>query len=217
MKNYAIILMIKYPQLGNVKTRLAVDIGGFHATELYACFLKDMATMINKSNYPKVISYSPDDASTLSFFKNMFGENNLYFPQDGNNLGEKMLNAFAKTYENNFTKTVLIGSDTPQLSLKIIKNAFSALDTMPTVIGPSLDGGYYLIGFDKNEFHHKYFENISWSTDKVFSQTIRAVQKSYVLLQELNDIDTLIDLKQVYSDLLPNSATYKYITDNQLL
>ena len=115
--------------------------------------------------------------------------------QEGNGLGNKMKNAFQDICQTH-SKVVIIGSDCPSLTAKIINEAFKKLDEYAFVIGPATDGGYYLLGM--NQFSPAVFENIKWSTAKVLAKTIEIIEnlgKSYQLLPELSDIDTEEDWK----------------------
>ncbi len=98
---------------------------------------------------------------------------------------------------NSQSKAIIIGSDCPDISSQIIEEAFIRLDKHDCVIGPSEDGGYYLLGMKK--LHSALFEDIEWSSSKVMEQTIRKIeslQLSYTQLPKLNDIDTIDDLRQ---------------------
>ena len=119
------------------------------------------------------------------------------FHQKGFDLGEKMQNSFKKGVFDGFEKIVLIGSDLPEISEKIINEAFEELDKNELVFGPAEDGGYYLIGMKKEHFF--VFKNKPWSQENLLKETLKEVNKrgvSYSLLKELNDIDTFEDLKK---------------------
>ena len=121
--------------------------------------------------------------------------------QKGDDLGTRIKNAFELAFHSN-SKVVIIGSDCPSLSFEIVGEAFKALDRSPFVVGPAMDGGYYLIGM--NSFEPSVFDNIDWSTDKVFDQTIEAIKKlnkSCYLLPELSDIDFEEDWEEYGWDL----------------
>ena len=123
-----------------------------------------------------------------------------YLPQRGRDLGERMKNGFLDTFTRGFEKVVLIGSDIPDLPLSFVEEAFTSLSEMDAVIGPSFDGGYYLIGFTKGAFLPRVFEGIAWGTEKVFKSTIQILtdekRKLYVL-PRWRDIDTIEDLKDL--------------------
>ncbi len=116
--------------------------------------------------------------------------------QQGNDLGQKMKNAFQKIFQTH-GKVVIIGSDCASLTKEIVNEAFEKLASFPFVIGPAKDGGYYLLG--KNQNSPAIFDNITWSTSQVFPKTIEIIEnlgKKYYLLPELSDIDNEEDWKK---------------------
>ncbi len=109
--------------------------------------------------------------------------------QQGDDLGARIKQAFELAFQKH-SKVVIIGSDCASLTVEIVEEAFKALEAFPFVVGPAMDGGYYLLGMDR--FESSLFENIEWSTDQVFDQTLKAIKKlnkSCYLLPELSDID----------------------------
>jgi len=120
----------------------------------------------------------------------------LLSPQKGKDLGEKMQNAFQTVFNNGVSKTLIIGTDLPEISSEIINRSFELLNNNDIVIGPATDGGYYLLGM-KNVYK-ELFTNLPWSTDKLFENTIDIINKlnlSISYLPRLSDIDTEEDLK----------------------
>ena len=117
---------------------------------------------------------------------------NVHFtkhPQQGKDLGQRMEQAFSTVLEK-YDKAIIIGSDCPMLTTEIVNDAFQKLDDFPFVIGPAMDGGYYLLGM--NRFSPQLFENIAWSTAQVFKETtkrITALGQTYAVLDPLYDID----------------------------
>ena len=155
-----------------------------------------MLFTLNKGTFLFYLCYSPE--SLLSDLKDWLGNHYLYMPQRGENLGERMKNGFVEAFSMNFKRVVLIGSDIPDLSLDFIEEAFTSLREKDVVIGPSFDGGYYLIGFTTKTFSPKVFEGIPWSTEKVFEETMKFLEKERLTvhtLQLLRDIDTIEDLR----------------------
>ena len=123
------------------------------------------------------------------------GSKFFFSAQEGGDLGSRMKNAFDKVFSTGAEKVIIIGSDIPDLTAEIINNAFAYLDTSDVVIGPSKDGGFYLLGM--KIMHEELFEGIEYSTAKVFSETLsrlRELNLSCKLLPELQDIDTEEDL-----------------------
>jgi rSAM/selenodomain-associated transferase 1 len=191
-----LLFFIKHPEKGKVKTRLASAIGDKMAAKLYKRFLLEMLFTLNEGTFVFYLCYSPE--SPLSSIKDWLGDDYLFMPQAGEDLGERMKNAFVEALSLSFKRVVLIGSDIPDLPLEFIEEAFTSLQEKDAVIGPSLDGGYYLIGFRKATFSPRAFEGIRWSTGSVFEKTLEALQREGLTvhtLRPLRDIDTVEDLR----------------------
>jgi rSAM/selenodomain-associated transferase 1 len=191
-----LLLFIKNPEKGKVKTRLASAIGDKMAVRLYKRFVLEMLFTLNKGTFLFYLCYSPE--SPLSDLKGWLGNHYLYMAQSGENLGERMKNGFVEAISMNFKRVVLIGSDIPDLPLDFIEEAFAFLREKDVVIGPSFDGGYYLIGFKDKTFSPRVFEGIHWSTESVFEKTLRILKQEGLAvhtLQPLRDIDTVEDLR----------------------
>ena len=211
----ALIIFIKNPQLGKVKTRLAKTVGDEKALEIYLelskitrenckMSLRGTRQLRGQSTIQPYVFYSDfinknDDWSNDIFEKAV---------QSGDDLGDRMLNAFSFILKNH-EKACIIGSDCPTLSVAILESAFEALDNHDFVVGPSTDGGYYLLGMNapqylsdnKSEIRNPkseieppqyLFENMVWSTENVLHETLRRIKaqhKSVALLPELTDVD----------------------------
>ena len=122
-----------------------------------------------------------------------------FMVQTGSDVGERMDNAIRYLLENGAKKAVITGADIPDLTGRIVMQAFEMLDHEDVVVGPAKDGGYYLIGMKSPM--PGLFRNIPWSTGEVFSETVRAIKhsgKSYGVLPVLSDLDTIEDLDNVY-------------------
>jgi rSAM/selenodomain-associated transferase 1 len=154
------------------------------------------------SEIPQTVSvcYSPDYAGP--HFRKWLGDKYLYFSQQGDNLGERMKHSFQQAFRHGFEKVVIIGSDSPDLPAHIIIKAFENLDAFDTVIGPAVDGGYYLLGIRHDTFCPEIFEDIPWSTDIVFDQTLKKIEQAaltFSILPEWYDVDNLSELQQLYN------------------
>jgi hypothetical protein len=191
-----LLFFIKDPGKGGVKTRLASAIGDKLAVKLYKRFLLEMLFTLNRGTFLVYLCYYPE--SPLSNLKDWLGDHYLYMPQTGENLGERMKNGFAEAFSMSFKRVVLIGSDIPDLPLEFIEDAFKSLDEKDAVVGPSFDGGYYLIGFTNKTFSPRVFDGIHWSTGSVFEETLKVLKQEGLTvhtLQPLRDIDTVEDLR----------------------
>lgn len=187
-----LLIFVKNPEKGKVKTRLAKTVGDDKAYKIYLKLLNFTIQVVKKVDAKKQIWYSSfiDDSDGLGgpdFKKKL---------QHGKNLGQRMLKAFQSGFEDHFEKIVIIGSDCPGITPKIINDAFTGLNQNEVVIGPSEDGGYYLLGLRK--LIPGIFEDIPWSTEQVFFETVNVLkkeEKDFELLPVLNDIDTAEDLR----------------------
>ena len=215
--NNCLLLFVKSPIKGQVKTRLAAQTGGDFEVELYKCFVEDMISLVeNLDAHLEICFYPPHMIST---FSEWLGQQHCYKAQIGNNLGERLRNAFDKALEEGFSNVVAIGSDSPDLPVHYLIESFEALEEHDTVIGPANDGGYYLIGFSKEGFIPEVFDNISWSTDGVFEQTVSIAKqhgRKMHLLPLWHDVDTIADLKSLLlrtrNTAFEKSKTYSYLT-----
>jgi len=195
-KDACLLLFVKYPEKGKVKLRLSADLNEDIVQELYRCFVQDTLTTVKKIDSQLFICFLPVDAQKK--FMKWLGSTLLYLPQNGTDLGERMKNSFTDVFTKGFRQAVLIGSDSPDLPKKYIKQAFTTLQTRDTVIGPTIDGGYYLIGFHTNTFTPSVFEDIPWSNQQVFQETMIKIDQAHHsigLLPMWSDVDTITDLK----------------------
>ncbi len=193
-----ILLFVKYPEKGKVKLRLSVDINEDIVKELYRCFVQDTLATIKKIDSQLFICFSPVEAQKK--FQKWLGSTLLFLPQNGADLGERMKNSFTDVFTKGFQRAVLVGSDSPDLPEKYIEQALSILKTQDIVLGPTIDGGYYLIGFNKNTFTSGVFEDIPWGNQMVFQKTsmkIKQAHRSLGLLPVWSDVDTIADLKHL--------------------
>jgi len=200
MDDRCLLFFIKNPQKGQVKTRLAAVLGDEMAVGVYKRFLLEMLSMLNKGTFIFYLCVYPVDA--LEDIKTWLGGEYLYMPQQGGHLGERMKNAFIEALAMNFKRVVLIGSDIPSLPLEFIEEAFISLEKRDVVIGPSVDGGYYLIGFRDKKFSPRAFKGIPWSTERVFGETMKVLEHEGLTvhtLKTLRDIDTVQDLRNYRS------------------
>jgi len=218
--NNCLLLFVKSPVKGQVKTRLAVQKDGDFEVELYKCFVEDTISLAENLDVHLEVCFCP--ANMKSTFSEWLGEQHSYRAQTGNNLGERLRNAFDNAFEEGFSNVITIGSDSPDLPANYLTESFEVLDAHDTVIGPASDGGYYLIGFSKEGFIPEVFDNISWSTDSVFEQTVSILKqhgrKEY-LLPLWHDVDTIADLKSLLlrarNTAFERSKTYSYLTANE--
>lgn len=201
-KKNAIIIFAKYPKNGNVKTRLAKTLGENVATKFYiSCASHVFKESLKLKRTAVPFLFFPDQEQSDEL-KNWAGGKFIYKIQNGADLGQRMSNAFAEVFKNSFEKVLIIGTDIPDLSSALINKALSELNKNDIVIGPSTDGGYYLLGM--KIFHPDIFNNIQWSSEEVFNKTLNIINQhdlKFSLLPTLMDIDTEEDLKIWHSKM----------------
>jgi len=199
-----LIIFAKAPIPGLVKTRLFPHLSFEEAAELHGAFLADTVdTALSVPDTDACIAYTPDES--LEVLRGLYGERiATYMPQEGPGLGERMDRAFGRAFETGAQRAAIIGSDIPTLPAGYITEAFRLLDDADLVLGPSEDGGYYLVALKRPA--PGIFEGIDWSGPKVFEDTMsraRSLGLRVDQLPKLNDVDTIDDLKRLSGSPLP--------------
>jgi uncharacterized protein len=197
-----ILVFIKSPEKGMVKSRLAAAIGEEQACRLYEYFVLDLLETLRKTaktgNYAlKICFHPPESGKRIAAW---LGAENDYLPQRGKDLGERMGNAFREIFADGYKEILLTGSDIPDLPGKIIHRGFASLKGHNAVIGPTRDGGYYLIGFRSGCFLPDIFTGIPWSTGEVFEKTMARFKLGNFdvsILPAWQDMDTPEDLRDL--------------------
>ncbi|MEL6986682.1 MAG: TIGR04282 family arsenosugar biosynthesis glycosyltransferase [Bacteroidota bacterium] len=187
-----LIIFVKNPELGKVKTRLAQTVGDEQALFIYKQLLEITSTVAKNSLIPSLIFFSENIPKDLGNWKH---EQFSYHVQTKGSLGEKMADAFHQAFKK-FDRVLIIGSDCPYITADLLKEASNHLDQNDVVIGPAEDGGYYLIGMNKMYIH--LFKDIPWSSASVFEETKSKVIQSNLrlkTLKTLSDIDYEEDWK----------------------
>lgn len=187
-----LIIFVKNLVPGMVKTRLAEDVGMFLALDVYQELVNNTAKVVKKVDVDKIVFYSEYVEVEDAFD----AENIEYHIQEGNELGERMKNAFQVGFDKGYSRVIIIGSDCYDLKKKHLEEAFDKLEINDIVVGPAKDGGYYLLGL--NGPCPALFEGKTYSHDKVFKELMTEAEELELevhLLEKLNDIDTLEDLQ----------------------
>jgi len=198
----AIMIMAKVPQAGEVKTRLCPPLSPQEAMTLYYAFLRDKIAQVQSLEAASpTITYTPSDGRSI--FATLAPGFTL-IAQQGADLGARLANAFAQCFAAGHTGVIAIDSDTPTLPTNFLQQAIAllAIPKADVVIGPSDDGGYYLIGL--RALHHELFENMPWSTNVVVPETIRRATAKGLQVAWLPpwfDVDTPEDLERLQSTL----------------
>jgi uncharacterized protein len=203
-----IILFTRLPEEGKTKTRMFSKLSPKECCELQSEMTKHMIKKISrlysKQNFDFEISYNSESKNGQKLMENWLGKEYKYKKQIGSNLGEKLKNSFQSSFQSGFENVIILGSDIPDIDhRKHLSQAFSLLrNSTDSVVGPSEDGGYYLIGLNKKQCENKnweeLFNNITWGTKYVFDETVSILKTfniSVSLLEKLNDVDYPEDLE----------------------
>ncbi len=207
----AIIVFVKAPVPGRVKTRLQVPLSEVQVARLYEAFVRDVVWGARLSGAADVtVAYEahpkrPD----LTWFEDLaFPEDApRWFPQAKGDLGARLIAAFDRAFRAGAEKVVVIGSDCPDLDPGILRQAFARLDDVRAVLGPAEDGGYYLIGLRAPMPH--LFTKMDWSESTVLKRTLERLRlrgETFRLMPMHSDVDTFGDLKSLARRLAENKA-----------
>jgi uncharacterized protein len=189
----ALVVMARYPRIGEVKTRLARDIGGERAYRLYRAFLQDLDTRFAGRRRTLVWAFHPPDAD----FAVLSSAGARCLPQRGETLGARMLNCFRTLCAEGFERVIMIGADVPHVRDEWLDEADTELGVADVAIGPTDDGGYYLVAMRQP---HDIFTDVPMSTDRVLVETLRkaaAARLRVHLLPRSFDVDDGRDLMQL--------------------
>jgi len=199
----ALVIVAKAPVIGQVKTRLCPPLSAAAAAELFRCFLVDtVARACTVPDAQVCLAFTPLDSEAL--FRALLPFPLRYLPQRGNGLGDRLVNIFVDLLQEGFRNVIIMDSDSPTLPTAYLQEAFTSLSDLrnDVVFGPCSDGGYYLVG--ARAVHHGLFENITWSTSSVLTETLaqaRLHQLRVTLLPAWYDIDNGADLHKLAAEL----------------
>ncbi len=209
-----LIIMAKVPAPGAVKTRFQPVLSGEESSELARALLLDTELVASQSNCESVFACAPSDGDDE--LRAMLHREHRILGQKGLSLGDRMLNAFSDILDGRPACAVMIGTDCPLLSCEILEQAFCELESgKDAVLGPTADGGFYLIGLKSPDA--RVFANVEWSTSKTFDQTVSNIEKlglSLSNLEELEDLDEpsqLLNLRETLQKdpaAAPNTAAW---------
>lgn len=197
-KEKALLVFVKYPVPGEVKTRLIPELTPVQAAAFYKALVED--TLEVHKDIPgceTIVCFTPESAR--DGVRAWLGADIPLQSQQGDDLGSRQFDAIKRALEAGYRKAVIIGSDCPGVTPGDVENAFESLNGNRLVIGPSEDGGYYMIG--ASEALECVFEGISWGSGGVFKETIERAQEAGISVEILDvkyDIDTFRDLERYY-------------------
>ena len=203
MSDRALIVFLKHPEPGAVKTRLAPALGAEVAAALYRALAEEvlMATVPRSGEYETLVFFDPPGAAKAmrAWLPGM-----RLRPQCAGDLGARMTAAFARAFERGARRVAIIGTDAPAVTRETAAGALTALDEADVVVGPAEDGGYYLLALRAP--CPELFENVAWSTPAVLEETLaRAATAGLRVrqLRRLRDIDTLEDVQAEWPRIRP--------------
>lgn len=200
----AIIIMAKVPLAGNVKTRLQNILSPEKCAKLAEAFLKDAVRKAKSTCENTIVAFFPPNE--VEKLKYVLPDESNFIEQKGENLGDRMFNAFQFAFEKKTDSVVMIGTDSPTFPFDYIEQAFEFLETnSDIVLGKTEDGGFYLIGL--RVLRREVFENVAWSSPKTFEQVFENVQNLELHLRETPswyDVDEESDLIQLKNEILHN-------------
>lgn len=213
-KKNALLIFVKYPEPGKVKTRLSGHFSPEDSAGLYKSLVEDLYAKLVRNdgseNYDVHVYFSPVDKGAE--FSDWLGSSAKLYPQEGEDLGEKLTNAMKRSFDRGYEKAAAIGSDCIDLSVEEINNAFDTLDQSnktEAVVGPTDDGGYYLIG--SSRFIPELFAEISWSTDMVYTETVEKLSQMGLHFEELEykfDVDSIKEVRQLWDSQANGKQAY---------
>ncbi len=200
MKKATIILFTRYPVEGQTKTRLIPALGAARAAQMHACMAEFALREALATGHEVQVHYTGGHEEAMRAW---LGKTPSYVPQIEGDLGQRMCAAFAHVFaeKGSDAKVLLMGTDCPQNRRDILLHALDLLDTAPCVLGPSVDGGYYMLGL-RGGVTPALFENIAWGSETVLAQT-KAKLAQYSLLPQLQDVDYAEDIPQKISVIIP--------------
>jgi len=194
-------MSVKDPRAGAVKTRLCPPLTPETAARLYRCFLSDVLDLVaNLRDVDPVVAYSPADAGPE--FARLTAGRFLLVPQEGDDLGGRLEATFRTLFRRGYEYVSAVSTDSPDLPLEYLQEAFSRLENAPVVVGPCPDGGYYLIGLSK--LIPELFRDMPWSTERVVAETdtrARRIGLDVSYLPPWHDVDTAADLDRLVQEL----------------
>lgn len=211
----AIICFTRIPKPGKTKTRLLPVLSGEDCVGLHTAFLRDLSEMLKVYALPCYIYYTNlDEPSELQVLKDIFPFAAGFLPQIGEDLGEKMHNALLRVLSLGYDACLLTGSDLPLMAARHLDSGFKALETADVTLGPTDDGGYYLVGLKKACY--ELFSNQKYGGGSVYESALKAIShsgQSFAQALPCSDVDTPEDLMELIKLIDPNSFTAAFLRD----
>lgn len=203
-----VVAMLKAPRAGFVKTRLALEIGAEAAAVVYRRLVEHQMSAIPRG-WRVEVHFAPADAAAE--MQQWLGFEHAFYPQLGDDLGERLIHATAGAFDRGASTVIAIGGDCPSLDETCLREACCALESAEVVLGPAIDGGYYLIGL-RGQFP-ELFRGIPWSSDAVLKMTIERLRHaglSHVMLPMKEDVDDLASWRRTQRTLPAMTETMRF-------
>jgi uncharacterized protein len=217
-----IIVMVKAPLPGFAKTRLTPPLTKVDAAALSLCFVQDVVTSALSVRPNLIVAFTPSEGRDV--LEPLLPQNLIWLEQKGAHLGERLDSVINHAAESRFSPIIVLGADSPTLPPTLIENALYALTSgaAEIVLGPTTDGGYYLIGFHKPD--SAVLRNVTWSSPLTFEQTVRNIKQLKLplfTLPQWYDVDTFADLTLLANELRTDleaqrraPQTYRWLLDH---
>lgn len=191
----ALIVFTREPEPGKTKTRLMPYLSPEQCAELHRCMLKDISREMRKADAALIVAYTGENTGDPVFLRSIMGKSALFIRQRGGDIGSRMQNAIEDVLGLGYDKAVLIGTDIPEIKAETINASLDLLESCDVVMGPTYDGGYYLIGM--KALHPEAFNVESYGGSTVFDETAGSLRKAGLSVRETDayaDLDTKDDL-----------------------
>ena len=196
-----VVVFVRAPLLGQVKTRLASDVGPARALEIYRALTEHVLRVMRSTGARVLVAHAPADAGPL--MRAWLGDDLEYEPQADGDLGARMSAVFASHVADGADRVVIIGSDCPTITAETITAALDSLDGADVVFGPAFDGGYYLVA--ARALHAELFHDVPGSSHHTLDVSLTRARDAglrVALLTAMRDIDTIDDWR-AYGERLP--------------
>ena len=202
-----IIVMVKAPLPGLAKTRLCPPLAQSEAASLALCFVQDVVQSALGVTQNVIVAFTPLEGRAM--LQASLPANLHWVQQQGNDLGDRLSSTIAYAERLGFNPIIVLGADSPTLPQTLIQSAFQLLTTgtADITLGPTPDGGYYLVGVRKSE--PQIFQNVTWSSPTTLEQTVQNIDRlglHLVTLEGWYDVDTSEDLRSLINEIHENES-----------
>lgn len=209
---HALICFTRVPKPGVTKTRLLPILSAEQCARLHTAFLRDLSSVYEQMDADLFVAYTDDPDWPM--LKTIFPAAKGFFPQEGADLGEKMHHAISRVTALSYEKTVLTGADLPSMTKSHLESGFDALNVADIAIGPTSDGGYYLIGMKSP--HVEVFRVSGYGGTTALENTLTAGERAgleIALSMACDDVDTPEDLRNLMARISLESATGRLLQE----